>query len=183
MKKISVFLSVMLFFTCLYAVEIDSSYKIAVSDKQEVQDVYAAQELAKYLSEVIGSNFAVVKESEISAGNNFRISQPKFIAFVISVGVKTPGTHKIFFFLQNLITSSFNPGITIKSAPELIASFAIFTETTEPAPTSIFENSFFTVFIYSGAFPVLKVISIMGKSFFIKLSEIAKAKSPKVYLP
>ena len=68
---------------------------------------------------------------EISAGNNFRISQPKFIAFVISVGVKTPGTHKIFFFLQNFITSSFNPGITIKSAPELIASFAIFTETTE----------------------------------------------------
>ena len=78
MKKISVFLSVMLFFTCLYAVEIDISYKIAVSDKQEVQDVYAAQELAKYLSEVIGSNFAVVKESEISAPNAIYVGNTEF---------------------------------------------------------------------------------------------------------
>lgn len=78
MKKISVFLSVMLFFTCLFAVEIDESYKIAVSDKQEVQDVYAAQELAKYLSEVIGSNFTVVKESELSAGNTIYVGNTKF---------------------------------------------------------------------------------------------------------
>lgn len=78
MKKIYVFLLIMLFFNCLFAVEIDKSYKIAVSDKQEVQDVYAAQELAKYLSQVTGSNFAVVKESEVSAGNTIYVGNTKY---------------------------------------------------------------------------------------------------------
>ena len=78
MKKRFIFLSLILFFNCLFAVEIDKSYQIAVSDKQEVQDVYAAQELAKYLSKVIGSNFAVVKESEISAPNAIYVGNTEF---------------------------------------------------------------------------------------------------------
>ena len=78
MKKIFVLLSLMLFFSCLAAVEIDSSYKIAVSDKQEVQDVYAAQELAKYLSKVIGSNFALIKESEAGADKIIYVGNTKY---------------------------------------------------------------------------------------------------------
>ena len=73
----------------------------------------------------VGINFTLGKGAEtafkyftppeISAGNNFRISQPKFIALVISVGVKTPGTHKIFFFLQKLGSiEDFDVKITIK---------------------------------------------------------------------
>ena len=59
-------LSAILLMTGLSALEIDHSYRIVISDKKEVQDVYAANELAGYLEKVSGKKFTVVTESSLS---------------------------------------------------------------------------------------------------------------------
>ena len=134
MKKIFVFLFLLSFFNCIRAIEIDSSYKIAVSDKQEVQDVYAAQELAKYLSKVIGSNFTVVKESEISAGNTIYVGNTKYS----QAQNFTPDEFRIYLDGKNvIITGSPQRGV-LSGVYEFLERFAdvrFFTPECERVPS------------------------------------------------
>ncbi len=66
MKKTFLSLSAILFMTVLSALEIDHSYRIVISDKKEVQDVFAANELAGYLEKVSGEKYSIVTESGLS---------------------------------------------------------------------------------------------------------------------
>lgn len=66
MKKMLLSLSAVFLMAGLAALEIDHSYRIVISDKKEVQDVFAANELAGYLEKVSGEKYSIVTESGLS---------------------------------------------------------------------------------------------------------------------
>ena len=66
MKRMLLSLSAFFLMAGLAALEIDHSYRIVISDKKEVQDAFAANELAGYLEKVSGEKFTVVTESAIA---------------------------------------------------------------------------------------------------------------------
>ena len=70
--------AVILFCTAaVFALDIDGSYKIVISDKKDIQDVFAAEELAKYLGKVTGNKFPVVAESAFTSGNAIFVGSTK----------------------------------------------------------------------------------------------------------
>ena len=60
-----------------FALDIDGSYKIVISDKKDIQDVFAAKELAKYLNKVTKKEFPIVTESAFTAGNAVFVGSTK----------------------------------------------------------------------------------------------------------
>ena len=120
------------------------------------------------------SAFIAFNPPNTPAGKNFTTSIPNSIAFIISVGVTTPGKYGILFALQTSATDSLKPGETINFAPALIASSHCSLLMTVPAPTITFLNSLLANSMHSFAQSVLKQISATGTS--------PSSKAPIIFL-
>ena len=70
-----------------------------------------------------------------SAGKNFKNLNPWLANFITSLGVAAPGKNGISVSLASAKSSSFTPGLTIKSAPAATDASKLALSTTVPVPT------------------------------------------------
>lgn len=93
--------AVILFCTAaVSALQLDSSYKIVIPDKKDIQDFFAAEELAKYLNKVTKHKFPIVAESAFSGGNAIFVGSTQKAE---KSGSLTPDEYRIYIEKNNIV--------------------------------------------------------------------------------
>ena len=100
MKNLFLTVAMLICTVAVSALDIDSSYKIVIPDKKEIQDVFAAEELATYLNKVTKHKFPIIAESDFSGGNAVFVGSTKRAE---KTGRLAPDEFRIYLDGKNVI--------------------------------------------------------------------------------